>query len=82
MSRGTILQLKTPDNMRGRVSSVNSMFIISSNEIGAFESGALAKLVGLMPSVVVGGAGTLIVTAWAALASPKLRQTEIRPEDH
>lgn len=80
--RQTLMQLMTPDHMRGRVSSVNSMFIISSNEIGAFESGALAKLVGIVPSVVIGGVGTLIVTAWVTLASPKMRQTVIRPEDH
>ncbi len=79
--RQTLMQLMTPDTMRGRVSSVNSMFIISSNEIGAFESGALAKLVGIVPAVVVGGVGTLIVAAGTALASPKMRQTVIRPDD-
>ena len=52
--RGTILQLKTPDNMRGRVMSVNSMFINSSNELGQFESGIAAKLLGVVPSVVFG----------------------------
>lgn len=80
--RQTLMQLLTPDHMRGRVSSVNSMFIISSNELGAFESGALAKLIGLVPSVVAGGIGTLIVAAGAALISPEMRKTVINPEDH
>ncbi|MBK8883341.1 MAG: MFS transporter [Bacteroidales bacterium] len=59
--RGTILQLYTPDHMRGRVASVNSIFIGSSNELGAFESGVTAKLMGLVPSVVFGGFMTLAV---------------------
>ena len=59
--RGTILQLFTPDDMRGRVASVNSIFIGSSNELGAFESGVTAKIMGLVPSVVFGGFMTLIV---------------------
>lgn len=79
--RQTLMQLMTPDNMRGRVSSVNSMFIISSNEIGAFESGALAKLIGLVPAVVAGGVGTLIVAGAAAWFSPSMRKTVISTED-
>ena len=59
--RGTILQLFTPDHMRGRVASVNSIFIGSSNELGAFESGVAAKLMGLVPSVIFGGCMTLAV---------------------
>jgi MFS family permease len=59
--RGTILQLFTPDHMRGRVASVNSIFIGSSNELGAFESGVTAKLMGLIPSVIFGGCMTLAV---------------------
>ncbi len=59
--RGTILQLKTPDNMRGRVSSVNSMFINSSNEIGQVESGLAARAMGVVPSVIFGGTMTLLV---------------------
>jgi MFS family permease len=59
--RGTILQLFTPDQMRGRVASVNSIFIGSSNELGAFESGVTAKLMGLVPSVIFGGCMTLAV---------------------
>jgi MFS family permease len=59
--RGTILQLFTPDHMRGRVASVNSIFIGSSNELGAFESGVTAKIMGLVPSVVFGGFMTLAI---------------------
>jgi MFS family permease len=74
--RGTILQLKTPDEMRGRVSSVNSMFINSSNEIGQVESGVAAKLMGLVPSVVFGGAMTLLVVIVTWFKAPKLRKFE------
>jgi MFS family permease len=59
--RGTILQLFTPDHMRGRVASVNSIFIGSSNELGAFESGVTAKIMGLVPSVLFGGCMTIAV---------------------
>ena len=75
--RATIMQVLTPDAMRGRVASVNSMFIISSNEIGAFESGVAAKLMGLVPSVVFGGVCTLLVVAATASFSPKFRRTTI-----
>ncbi len=75
--RSTLMQLLTTDEMRGRVSSVNSMFIISSNEIGSFESGTMAQWLGLVPSVVFGGIGTLVVVAVTALASPKLRRTVV-----
>jgi MFS family permease len=74
--RGTILQLKTPDEMRGRVSAVNSMFINSSNEIGAFESGAAAKLLGIVPSVIFGGAMTLLVVTTMWFKAPTLRKFE------
>lgn len=74
--RGTILQLKTPDNMRGRVSSVNSMFINSSNEIGYFESGVMAKLMGIVPSVVFGGAMTLLVVTAMWFKAPAVRKFE------
>jgi MFS family permease len=74
--RGTILQLKTPDNMRGRVSSVNSMFINSSNEIGYFESGVAAKLMGVVPSVIFGGAMTLLVVGVMWFKAPSLRKFE------
>jgi len=59
--RGTLVQVLTPDAMRGRVSAVNAIFIGSSNELGAFESGITAKWFGLVPSVVGGGVGTLLV---------------------
>jgi len=75
--RGSLMQLLTPDNMRGRVSAVNSMFIISSNEIGAFESGLAARFLGLVPSIVLGGIGTLIVVALVGGLSPKLRRLTV-----
>ncbi|MFZ4455887.1 MAG: MFS transporter [Bacteroidales bacterium] len=75
--RGTILQLYTPDAMRGRVASVNSIFIGSSNELGAFESGATAKLMGLVPSVVFGGVMTLVVVGVMAKTNPVLRKLNI-----
>ena len=70
--RGTIMQLLTPDHMRGRVSAVNSMFIGSSNEIGAFESGTAAKLMGTVPSVIFGGTMTLIIVTITYLKTKKL----------
>lgn len=75
--RGTLMQLLTPDNMRGRVSSISSMFIISSNEIGSFESGTAARLMGLVPSVVFGGVCTLIVVGVISSLSPALRKTVV-----
>ena len=74
--RGTIMQLLTPDNMRGRVMSVESMFINSSNELGQFESGAAAKLLGVIPSVVFGGCMTLFVVITTWFKSPSLRKLE------
>jgi MFS family permease len=74
--RGTILQLKTPDNMRGRVMSVNSMFINSSNELGQFESGVAAKLMGVIPSVVFGGCMTMLVVFTTWFKAPALRKME------
>ncbi len=75
--RSTLVQLLTTDAVRGRVSSVNSMFIVSSNEIGAFESGVAARFLGLVPSVVFGGAMCLVVVAATAGLSKKFRRTEI-----
>lgn len=75
--RGTILQLLTPDNMRGRVSALSSIFITSSNEIGAFESGLAANYLGLVPSVIFGGIMTLIVVGVVLWWSPELKQTQI-----
>jgi MFS family permease len=74
--RGTILQLKTPDVMRGRVSSVNSMFINSSNELGQFESGVMARLMGVVPSVVFGGCMTIAVVIFTWFKAPALRKME------
>jgi MFS family permease len=75
--RHTILQLYTPDHMRGRVASVNSVFIGSSNEIGSFESGLAAKLMGLIPSVIFGGGMTLLITGITARLSPQLRKMNL-----
>jgi MFS family permease len=74
--RGTILQLKTPDIMRGRVSAVSSMFINSSNELGQFESGVMARLMGVVPSVVFGGCMTIGVAIATWFRSPGLRKME------
>lgn len=72
--RGTILQLKTPDEMRGRVSAINSMFINSANEIGSFESGLAARIMGVKPSVVFGGAMSVLVVIGAWIKAPSLRK--------
>ena len=74
--RGTVMQLKTPDHMRGRVSSVGSMFINSSNELGQFESGVAARLLGVVPSVVFGGCMTLLVVVITWIKAPTLRKFE------
>jgi sugar phosphate permease len=76
--RGTILQLFTPDEMRGRVASVNSIFIGSSNELGAFESGVAAKIMGLVPSVVFGGIMTLAVVITTAKINRPLRRLSLQ----
>ncbi len=72
--RGAILQLKTPDHMRGRVLSVNSIFINSANELGQFESGLAAKLMGVVPSVVFGGCVTCLVTTVSWFKIPSLKK--------
>lgn len=74
--RGTVLQLKTPDNMRGRVLSVNSIFISSSNEFGQFESGFAARIFGNVPSVIFGGCMTLLVVIITWFKAPSLRKME------
>ena len=78
--RSTIIQLFTPDTMRGRVSSVSTMFISSSNEIGAFESGFAAKLLGLIPSVILGGCVALASVGLAGWKLPSLRKLDLRKE--
>lgn len=75
--RQTILQLKTPDHMRGRVSSVNSIFVGSSNELGAFESGVTAKLMGTVTAVVFGGSMTLITVLTMGAVNPTLRNLDL-----
>lgn len=75
--RQTILQLKTPDNMRGRVASVNSIFVGSSNELGAFESGVTAKLMGTVTAVVFGGCMTLLTVTSMAVISPSFRKLDL-----
>lgn len=75
--RQTIMQLATPDEMRGRVSAINGIFIGSSNELGAFESGVAARVLGLVPSVVFGGLMTLSVVGITAKLAPKLRKLEL-----
>lgn len=74
--RGTITQLKTPDSMRGRVMSVSSMFVNSSNELGQFESGMTAKLMGTVPAVIFGGSMTLLVVLITWFKAPTLRKME------
>ena len=76
--RSTILQLATPDEMRGRVSSINGIFISSSNELGAFYAGSMARLLGLVPAVVVGGCAVLGVAAITAWKTPQLRRLNLR----
>ncbi|MEO8535557.1 MAG: MFS transporter, partial [Flavobacterium sp.] len=82
--RQTILQLKTPDHMRGRVAAVNSMFVGSSNELGAFESGLTAKLMGTVVSVVFGGSMTLLTVLGFGIQSPTFRNLDLQKdmEDH
>jgi len=75
--RTTILQLATPDAMRGRVSAINGIFIGSSNELGAFESGVAARIMGLVPSVIFGGIMTLLVVGVTAKKAPRLRKLEL-----
>lgn len=75
--RTTIMQLMTPDNMRGRVSAINGIFIGSSNELGAFESGLTARLLGLVPSVIFGGTMSILIVAITARLAPKLRKLSL-----
>ena len=75
--RQTILQLKTPDEVRGRVASVNSIFIGSSNELGAFESGLTAKLMGTVPAVVFGGVMTIFSVAFTNFKFPDFKKLDL-----
>jgi len=76
--RSTILQLATPEEMRGRVSSINGIFISSSNELGAFYAGTMAKWLGLVPAVVLGGFAVLSVAGITAWKNPTLRRLNLR----
>ena len=78
--RQTILQLKTPDSMRGRVSAVNSIFVGSSNELGAFESGLTAKLMGTVTAVVFGGSMTLLIVLGTGFFSPSFRKLDLQKD--
>ena len=79
--RQTILQLKTPDHLRGRVASVNSIFVGSSNELGAFESGVTAKLMGTVTAVVFGGTITLLTAVGTAFVSPSFRKLDLTEDE-
>jgi MFS family permease len=74
--RSTLLQLTTPDEMRGRVGAVDMIFIGASNDLGGFESGATAQIFGTVPAVVIGGVGTLLVTAIWSWAFPSIREAD------
>jgi len=76
--RGSIMQLTTPDQMRGRISAINGIFIGSSNELGALESGIAASLMGLVPSIVFGGAATLLVVLLTYKLAPQLRKLNLK----
>ncbi len=75
--RQTILQLKTPDEVRGRVASVNSIFVGSSNELGAFESGLAAKIIGTIPAVVFGGVMTILTVTFTSIKFPDFRKLDL-----
>lgn len=74
--RGTILQLFTPDELRGRVASINLIFINSSNELGQFESGVTSRMFGTLPAIIFGGAMSVLVVAGTWIRFPKLRKLE------
>ncbi len=78
--RHLLVQLETPDGIRGRVSAVSSMFIGASNELGEFESGVMARWVGIVRSVVIGGAATLVVVATYLKLFPELRKMDRFPQ--
>jgi hypothetical protein len=74
--RQTLVQINTPDEKRGRVSAVNSIFIGASNQLGEFESGVTAAWLGTVPAAVIGGVGTLVVVFLWALLFPTLRKAD------
>src|SRR5690606_23385455 len=75
--RQSILQYKTPEHLKGRVSSVNSIFVSSSNELGAFESGVAASLIGLVPAILFGGTMTIISVIVIAISIKTIRRVEL-----
>ena len=77
--RRSMVRLLSPDAMRGRISSVSWIFICASNELGAFESGMVAALIGTVPCVAAGGAVTLLVVAVTSLCAPQLRRLRFDP---
>jgi hypothetical protein len=72
------MQLTTPDQMRGRISAINGIFIGSSNELGALESGVAASLIGLVPSIVFGGVATILVVLFTYQFAPQLRKLNLK----
>ncbi len=80
--RWTMFQIVTPDHMKGRVAAVSSIFVGSSNEIGEFESGVMAKLLGTVPSVIFGGCMTLLVAGAISWLAPKLRRLDLSTVKH
>lgn len=80
--RQTLVQSDTPDAMRGRVAAVNSLFVGASNELGEFESGMTAALFGLIPAILIGGIGTILVSVSWALMFPQLRRRDQLVEPH
>ncbi len=79
--RQTLLQLRTPDQMRGRVMAVNGIFVSSSNELGAFESGSAARLMGVVPSAIFGGVMTLVIVGWVFVKTQDLMRTKFDEGD-
>jgi predicted MFS family arabinose efflux permease len=77
--RHTVLQMMTPDEIRGRVMAVNGIFLSASNEVGAFESGLAARLMGTVPSAVFGGLMTLAICAWVYARSGELLKLRLSP---
>ena len=80
--RASFVQLQTPDEMRGRVSAVNGLFIGASNQLGEFESGVTAHWLGTVPAVVLGGVGTLVVTGVWIKLFPGLANRDRMHEEH
>jgi hypothetical protein len=77
--RRSIVRIMSPEHLRGRIAAVSMIFIGSSNEIGALESGVAANLMGTVPSVCAGGGVTLLIVAAAAVLAPKLRRLSLEP---